>query len=170
MRVPDFDLGFLQDVARLVDGRLEILVRETQGSPDPDSFGYYEEIEYITGFGFVACQTYITATCGRRKIKKSDALEFGPKHRTGRPIVALVNACANHWKHSAEWSRGKPSSEERRTLASISSLGVDTSRGMYPIGNALYQILTPLPMRFASALPFLTRWRDALPRLPPGRR
>ena len=157
-----FDLNFLQDAARLVDGRLKILDREAKSSPDPDSFGIYDEIEYITGFGFVACQTYITATIGRRKIKRRDALEFGPKRRTGDPIVALVNACANYWKHSAEWSRRKMSLQAKETLKSTSSLGVNTSCS-YPITNALYEILTPSPTRFASALPFLTQWRDTLP-------
>lgn len=158
----DFDLDFLQDAARLVDGRLDILDRKALASPDSDSFGVYDEIEYITGFGFVACQTYITATIGRRNIQRRDALEFGPKHRTGRPIIALVDACSNHWKHSAEWSRSEPSPQAKKTLGSISSLGVDTS-GSYPIAYALYEILTPHPTRFASALPFLTQWRDALP-------
>lgn len=162
----DFDLDFLQDAVRLVDGRLDILNSKARASPDPDSFGIYDEIEYITGFGFVACQTYITATIGRRNIsrniKRCYWLKFGPNHRTGRPIIDLVNACANHWKHSAEWSRGKPSSHAKKTLEIISSLEVDMS-GPYPIANALYEILTPHPTRFASALSFLTQWRDALP-------
>lgn len=158
----DFDLDFLKHAVHLVDGRLEIIDKKAQASPDPDSFGIYDETEYVTGFGFVACQTYISATLGRTKIKRRDALELGPKHRTGRPIVSLVNACANHWKHSPEWPVGNSSSQAKQTLEVISSLGIDTS-GSYPIANALHEILTPRPMRFVTVLPFLTQWRDALP-------
>lgn len=158
----DFDLNFLKDAAHLVDDRLEILDTKAQASPDPDTFGIYDEIEYITGFGFVACQTYITATIGRRGITRRDAMEFGPKHRTGRPIVSLFNACANHWKHSAEWCLRDPSSQAKQTLETISTLGVDAN-GSYPIANALYRILTPHPPRFTTTLPILIQWRDALP-------
>jgi hypothetical protein len=102
--VIDFDLDFLQAAAVLVDTRLERLDKEAEASPDPDAFGIFDQVEYITGFGFVACQTYITAIASRRKLQKREALALGPKHRTGRSMAQLTNAAANHWKHSAEWS------------------------------------------------------------------
>lgn len=159
----DFDLDFLRAAASLIDGNLERLDGEANASPDLDTFGIYDEAEYITGFGFVACQTYATAVVSRSKLrnKKQEALALGPKHRAGRPVVQLINAAANHWKHSPEWSFGIPTSQAKRTLEVISSLGVDT-KGSYPVANTLHKILTPRPARFANLIPFLTQWRDEL--------
>lgn len=157
----DFDLQFLRDAAALVDAGLERLYREADAIPDPVGFGVFDQVEYIAGFGFVACQTYATAVVSRRKIEKGAALALGPKHRTGRTIAELVNAAANHWKHSPEWSRDTPTSQAQRTIEVIQSLGVDAN-GSYPLANSLHAILRPLPPRFANLIPFLIQWRDAL--------
>ena len=157
----DFDLGFLKDAAALVDASLELLRKEAEESSDPDGFGILDQIEYITGFGFVACQTYATSVVSGSNLKKPRALALGPKHRTGRYIAELVNASANHWKHSAEWSLDAPTKQTKQALEVISSLGVDTI-GSYPVTNAFYEILEPLPARFATIIPFMTEWRDAL--------
>jgi hypothetical protein len=159
----DFDLNFLKAAVSLVDDSLARLDREADTSPDPDTFGVYDEVEYITGLGFVACQTYATAIVCRSKLKnkKREALALGPKHRTGRSMVQLINAAANHWKHSPEWSLAVPTTQAKQTLEVISSLGVDTN-GSYPVANMLYEMLTPHPARFANLIPFLTQWRDEL--------
>jgi hypothetical protein len=72
----DFDLDFLRDAAALVDVRLERLDEEATASHDPDAFGVFDQAEYITGFGFVACQTYTTAIMSscKLKLKKHEAL------------------------------------------------------------------------------------------------
>lgn len=160
--VIDFDLDFLQAAVELVDIRLERLDTETEASPDPDAFGIFDQVEYIAGFWFVACQTYIAATASRRKLEKREALTLGPKHRTGHSMAQLINAAANHWKHSAEWSLDALTAQANQTLKVISSLGIDIN-GSYPVANALSEILRPHPARFANLIPFLTKWRDALP-------
>ena len=161
--IADFDLDFLKSAAALVDASLERLDRESGASPDPDAFGIFDEAEYLTGFGFVACQTYLTAIASQSilKGKKREALALGPMHRTGQSMAQLVNAAANHWKHSPEWSLDTPSVQAKQTLEVISGLGVDIS-GSYPVANMLYEILTPHPARFASLIPFLTQWRNTL--------
>lgn len=161
----DFDLDFLRAAAALVDGSLERLDNEAKPSPDPDAFGILDQVEYITGFGFVACQAYAAAVVGRRrsKLKKWEALALGPKHRTGRSMVELINAAANHWKHSPEWTLDALSPRAENIVAVISTLGVNAS-GSYPLANMLHKILTPDPARFANLIPFLTQWRDGLPR------
>ncbi len=160
----DFDLDFLRSAAALVDASLERLDREAGASSDPDAFGIFDEVEYLTGFGFVACQTYVTAVASRSKLKgkKREALALGPIHRTGRSMAQLINAAANHWKHSPGWSLDTATTQAKQTLEVISTLGVDTN-GSYPIANMLYEILAPHPARFTSLLPFLTQWRDTLP-------
>ena len=158
---PDYDLSFLQDAVALVDSHLIRLDRAVEASPDPDTFGVFDEVEYITGFGFVACQAYATAVTCRSSPTKAEALSSGPKHRTGLPIAQIVNAAANFWKHSQEWSFDTPTSQAQRTLAVISGLGIDP-RCSYPIANTFHELLTPHPARFASLLPFLKQWRDVL--------
>ena len=157
----DFDLDVLETAAALVDARLERQDKEAQVSSDPDSFGIFDHIEYITGFGFVACQTYAIAVMNRRQIDKRKALALGPKHRTGRSVAELINAGSNHWKHGPEWSLGAPSNQAKQTLEVIQSLGVDTNCP-YPLANTLHEILTPLPARFVNLVLFLTQWRDAV--------
>lgn len=161
----DFDLDFLRGAAALVDASLERLDGKADASPDSDTFGIFDEVEYLTGFGFVACQTYATAVASRSKLKgkKHEALALGPKHRTGRSIAQLIDAAANHWKHSPEWSLNTPTTRAKQTLEVISSLGVNTN-GSYPVANMLYEILAPHPARFANLIPFLTQWRDTLPK------
>jgi hypothetical protein len=99
----DYEFHLLGDATGLVDGRLAELNLEFRRSSDPDSDGILDRLEYISGFGFVACQAYITAHIGYTKTPKKRALEVGPIHRCGVSCVALVNAAANHWKHEPEW-------------------------------------------------------------------
>ncbi len=154
----DFDLDFLRAAAALVDASLDQLNGKAHASPDPDAFGIFDEMEYISGLGFVACQTYATAVASRSQLKnkKREALALGPRHRTGRSMAQLINAAANHWKHSPEWSLDAPTTQAAQTLEVISSLGVDTDSS-YPVANMLYAILTPHPARFANLIPFLTQ-------------
>ena len=159
----DFDLDFLRAAAALVDSSLERLQAESRSSPDPDAFGIFDEVEYLTGFGFVACQTYATAVVSRSPLNgnKREALARGPKHRTGQSMAQLVCAAANHWKHSPEWALDAPTTQAKQTIEVISSLGVDTNDS-YPVANMLREILTPHKARFVNLVPFLTQWRDAL--------
>ena len=153
------DTGFLREAAALVDNRLDKLYRDAKNHPDPDSYGLIDSSEYITGFGFVACQTYATAILRWSDLNKRKALNIGPKHRNGRPIIELVNACANYWKHNAEWSLDSPSTQAQKTIDIVASLGVDTS-GSYPLSNALHHLLEPHPARIRNLIPFLTQWQD----------
>ena len=111
----DFHREFLESAVDLVDAQLDRIDLEVLESTDPDSFGVFDRAEYLTGLGFAACQTYLAATIGRR-VDHARALELGPMHVCGRPIAALVNAAANHWKHSPEWSLDAPSRQSQRTL------------------------------------------------------
>jgi hypothetical protein len=161
--IVDFDLDFLRAAAALVDSGLDRLQSESRSSSDPDVFGIFDEVEYLTGFGFVACQTYATAVVSRSQLRgnKREALARGPKHRTGRSMAQLVNAAANHWKHSPEWALEAPATQAKQTIEVISSLGVNSSDS-YPVAKILREILAPHKARFENLVPFLTQWRDAL--------
>jgi hypothetical protein len=95
--------------------------REASTSPDPDSFGIFDQMEYLAGFGFVARQTCASAKVSECKLKKREALALGPKHRIGPPMIELINAAANYCKHSPEWSLDAPTPQGKRTLEAISA-------------------------------------------------
>ncbi len=56
------------------------------------------------------------ATSADLNIKKSRALAFGPKHRSGRTIAAIVNSAANFWKHRDEWKLEGNQARREQTL------------------------------------------------------
>ena len=156
----DFDLSFLLEAARLVDSKLALLELEERGSEDPDGRGIFDRAEHIMGFGLVACQTYVTASASRFRLDWKQALALGPRHECGHSIVYLVNALANYWKHSPEWTPPL-SKRAQETLNAISKLGVDVESS-YPTTNALATLLRPHPPQIERVVPFLKQWRGCL--------
>ena len=157
----DFDLNFLKEVLRLLDAKLTELSKEADQIEDPDMSGHYERMEYIIGFGFVACQQYLTAVMGTREKKRG--LSLGPIHRLGDPVATIVNAAANYWKHSPDWDSpaGKKAQNQREeTRKPLLRLGVNL-QGSYPLSNVLAELLSPPTACFEELLPLLVAWRDA---------
>ena len=155
-----FELSFLRDAAALVDSRLTALEQQARRIDDPDGKGIFDEAEYMTGFGLVACQAYITGSISRSTRDRKVALTVGPQHDCGRSIAYLVNAGANYWKHSSEWE-APLSRRAQETADAISSLGVDLD-APYVMVNALAVILRPSDPRIGRLLPFLSQWHAAL--------
>ena len=158
--VLDFDLDFLNDLAALLDAQLDRLNVEAKVSDDPDAYGVLDRAEYVVGLGFAVCQQYLTATCSSAHVKKTLAFDRGPIHRTGQPIAAIVNAAANYWKHSAEWSEPL-SALAKRTTDLLRDVG-GAAPGEYVTSNVLHELLAPLPERFRRLVPFLVQWRDSI--------
>lgn len=156
----EFDLSFLKNAAALVDSKLRVLELEARSSPDPDALGTYDKAEYITGFGLVACQTYIAACVSRAGIDRSQALDLGPMHHCGLSMVTLVNALANYWKHSQDWIHPL-SKTAQKTVDTITTLYPDTEAS-YLTTNALAALLQPSEPRIGRVIPFLKQWRDSL--------
>jgi hypothetical protein len=156
--VLDLDLGFLEEVLTVIDAQLARLFQESTESEDPVAFGVSDRIEYTVGLGFTACQQYLTAVLGGCRVPKSVALNCGPYHGTGKPIAAIVNAAANYWKHSSEWT-DPPSNRAKQTLHALRITGVDVKQP-YAVGNVLHVLLSPLPLRFERIVPFLVEWRN----------
>ena len=156
----DFDFDLLKELCVLLDSQLDHLDTAASESPDPDGFGIFDSIDHVSGLGFAACQQYISSIAGLAGIPKHRAIECPPIHSSGHPVVALVNAAANHWKHSSEWSE-PPDKQAVRTLKVLASLDVDVERE-HLIWNALYKIVCPERARFGNLLPLLIKWRDEL--------
>lgn len=159
--IVDPDLPLLQYKTAVLDKILDDLEHEATISPDPDSFGVYDAIDDISGFGFVACQKYVHATFNRFGIKRTDALALGPKHERGQNLARLICECANYWKHCDEWRPEHLTRQQRDTLKCIDTLGVSVCHGhVYQVAKALREAAKPKPPRLASLLPSLIQWRD----------
>jgi hypothetical protein len=158
----DFDLSFLREASLLVDARLRSLEAQAKRSDDADGMGIFDRSEYISGLGLVACQTYITACIARSTLRreKEAALNLGPRHSCGASVAYLVNALANFWKHSSEWS-SPLSPRAQRTMDTVSLLHPDC-QAPYFATIALATLLRPGEPRIARILPFLAQWNEAV--------
>jgi len=65
----------------------------------------FDDYEHVVGMACVACQHYIGMRCAESGVCKRSALDLPPKHKTGIPIVSIINAAANYWKHHSEWPK-----------------------------------------------------------------
>lgn len=148
-----YDLGLAKDAVALVDAKLDHMIV----TEDADADGTLDTLNNLYGSGFTALQTFVTAVVSNSNLDKRKALELGPIHTCGVSFAGLVNAAANHWKHSSEWSKTAPSRQALQTIGIFESLGVDPW-GDYALANALHAIVNPHQTRFASLLPFLERW------------
>lgn len=159
MPVLDLYLPLLEEVVTLLDSHLARLDRDARASDDPVG-EVYDSAEHFHGLGFAACQHYLSSTAAFHRVPKAHALTLGPKHRTGEPLVALVNGAANFWKHQDPWDAGH--GLRSRPVELLRSLGVESDE--YPMSNVLYHLVNPLPVKLGTLVPFLVQWRDALPR------
>ena len=158
--VLDFDLDLLVDLLQVVDRQIEKNQDEISHTPDADGLGHFDRLEGVIGLGFVACQQYINATYPQLGVNKSEAIDRGPKHSSGRPVIKVINAAANFWKHHDEWPDPDPNRRyhEERTRAVIDSL--TPSFADYVLGNVLHELVQPQPLRFAHVILLLSQWRD----------
>ncbi len=157
----DFQLNFTREAITLVDRHLAELDRTSMSSVDADAEGIWDRANYLAGVGFVVLQSYQSAAMARSDHPREHALSLEPMHTCGRPMAALVDAAANHWKHRSEWSRANPTSRAQSTLDAFDAMEVNPW-GEYALANALYALVAPHPHRFSSILPFVERWRENL--------
>ena len=99
----DGDLGNLEDLLALIDGKLSSIKDRVRRSSDPDSEGLFDTSEYFIGIALTAIQQYIASTYAQFKISKSEALQLPPTINGNLTFVAALNAGSNFWKHRDEW-------------------------------------------------------------------
>ena len=140
---------------------LIVIARPRWLAPDPDSFGFFDRLEHLTGLGFVACQIYIASTYSHIGLSKESALTLGPQHHCGISIVAVVNHAANLWKHQDEWALQRNERARDRIIKAFEDLGYP-ALGEYPLSGCLAELCTPEEARFRRLLPHLVQWREKL--------
>jgi hypothetical protein len=167
--IHDYNLELLREVLETLDNGLVRLDRMAEQGADPDEEGLVEPREHLLGVGLAACQRYLASTAAFVHLPKTEALQYGPRHRSGETLVALVNAGANFWKHADEWAMPRHTSLQALTLGTLSVLGVDHAEA--PLDAVFRSLcLDPSP-KLVALLPHLEAWRDELPRnvsLTPG--
>jgi hypothetical protein len=176
-QLADADLANLTDLLAAFDRLLKKLSAECDKCPDPDGWGLFDQMDYLAGMGFAACQRYLTTIMGEKgKGRKTELLGRGPKSESFQQAVAkIINAAANHWKHHNEWQieplgTTKVDSFNKSTIELLESIDAwnRQSRDLwpkgrnydYPMGHLLHGLtgdanLVPL-------VPSLEAWRDDL--------
>jgi hypothetical protein len=155
----DYELKVFADVAAVLDRHIHVSLDETD-LERADQMGLLYAAEHATGLGFAACQVYVTATCGFLQVAKDVALKAGPTHaETGKPIVEIVNAAANHWKHSEEWPQEEKRKHRREEI--LASLGCLADEE-YPLSNVLAKLTHSQDKPLSSLVPLLAAWRDSI--------
>ena len=159
----DPDLELLREVVAPIDRRIAEQPTNSAYGGCLDGTGELERIEHFIGVGFAACQAYLAQTYGYIGIKKKHALNAGPKHCSGYPLVALINHAANYWKHHAEWEiEGFRNSQP--VVDAFTALGCTVDADCRPLDDVLTTIAPEGTIGFYQILPFLEEWRDELRR------
>lgn len=147
------------ELVETIDKNLAEMVDRANVVEDPDSFGYFDGAEHLTGLGFVACQTYITAVYGILCVEQPKALSCGPRHRCGNSIVQIINDAANYWKHNNAWSMEKRSGRRERIENTFKNVGFPVGTE-YPLSGVLSELVSPCPVSFGHILKILGEWRS----------
>lgn len=130
------------ELVELIDARLEELT-DKWGAPEvAELLGYYDSMEHLTGLGFVACQSYVTAIYGILGVPKRKALRLGPNHGSGSSVATIVNAAANYWKHNHEWHMEKSSKRREAIEAAFDEVGFPVGTE-YPLSGVLTELSVP---------------------------
>ena len=157
----DLDLDLLQQLVRIIDQHLELMAQESVEVDDPDSFGYFDRMEHLTGLGFVACQTYMSSICGSLRIEKQKALAIGPMHSSGQTKAQIINSAANYWKHNSEWILEKSDRQRKRIEETVDLVGFPINTD-YPLSGVLTELAFPELAAFQPIVAALEAWRDEL--------
>ena len=157
----DPHVGLLSELLEILDRHLHQIEQAIRESPDPDSLGEFDRGEHLFGLAFVACQTYIAATCGQFRVAKREALAIGESVADGVTKAALVNHAANFWKHHLEPSADGSDRASQRTRDALTAAGVRPDSS-YPLSNVLATLLPGKASRLNGLTKVMTDWRSEL--------
>lgn len=153
----DYNLSLLSKLLITLDEELIEVNRLIFSTADPESYGLTDRGEYLIGVGFSAVQQYITETLTFTGVNKNRALDIGPQYTKETTFIAVVNAAANWWKHSAEWvDQEELSKLAKRTQEVVMKV---TSAREYQLSNVLAELLDTSEITLSALLPNLVLWR-----------
>jgi len=158
----DDQLHLLSELLALLDTKIIDIYKRLGETSNPESEGLFDRGEYFFGIGLVAIQQYLADTLTLTGIEKKYALNLGPAYSEQLTFVAVLNAAANWWKHSAEsYLNTAPRKDAARSQEIVSEVGGSDS---YELSNVLAKLLRTSEVTLCSLLPNLILWRSALDR------
>lgn len=156
----DVELQLLSELLSLLDNKIIEINKLISSANDPESDGLLDRCEYFFGVGIVAIQQYLMDTLTLTGIEKQQALSLGPAYSEQLTFVAVLNAAANWWKHSAEWN---PDSSPRKDALRTQQIIADVANSNnYELSNVLAGLLHTSEVTLCSLLPNLVLWRSAV--------
>ena len=161
----DSSLGLLSELLTILDEKVTEVNRLIAHSTDPESDGLTERGEYFIGVGLSAIQQYLMDTLTLTGIEKNCAFNLGPQYSHKLTFVAVVNAAANWWKHSAEWKWQDQEQQNKlaqRTQETVLEVVVDKEGLWYPLSNVLAALQGTHEVTLSALLPNLVLWRSAV--------
>ena len=156
----DGEFQLLSELLAILDGEILRVQKMIRTSDNPDAEGLTDRGEYFIGVGLTAVQQYLTDTLAQTGISKKTALEIGPRYSSENTFVGVVNAAANWWKHSAEWS--SQSAERADALRTQQIITDVTGSADYALSNVLSNLLGSENVSLGSLVPNLVLWRTAV--------
>ncbi|MEQ6886485.1 hypothetical protein [Salicola sp. Rm-C-2C1-2] len=156
----DTELQLLSELLATLDDKVVEVTNLISVSVDPESAGLTDRGEYFIGVGFSAIQQYLTDTLTLTGISKRRAFDIGPRHSDRFTFIAVVNAAANWWKHSAEWV-GQPT-QNALALKTQEVVIEVTGTEYYPLSNVLAKLQGTRELRLSALLSNLVLWRSAV--------
>lgn len=151
-----WDLFELTRLFRAIDGVLAELDEEVDRKEQAR-----DTMEYWCGVGFVACQKYISGVSSAYALSRKQALDLGPTSNSGTTVVSTINAAANLWKHSDEWSDDiEPLNPRASHAAEIIFSTLPADAWEYRLCNTLHSLVGQV--RFLGLLTVLEAWREAV--------
>lgn len=158
----DREMQLMSEVLATIDSKLAEVLRLIAVSADPESDGLTDRGEYFIGVGFSVIQQYLTDTLTLTGVSKKRALDIGPRYSEKFTVVAVVNAAANWWKHSAEWV-GK-SVKDKVALNTQEIVSEVANAEDYPLSIVLSELQDKDQISLGALLPNLVLWRSAVDR------
>lgn len=159
--IVDIDLSLVISVARLLDEKIDTVIRQADDLGHLDSPGVLDELEHLLGFGIVGFQTYITDISSFAGKAKHEAFDFGPKTKSGTSKIQIINAVANYWKHRSEWGLGGCGKRKKAIEQLFQEVGYSTDVE-YPVSGVITELLTPLDTRLSNLMDIMISWRNGL--------
>jgi hypothetical protein len=170
-QILDFDAEFMRKAFSLVDLQCERVGKFMKEDFDNEGdSALVDDFEYLRAIGFVTAQKYLTSACRVLGMEndKPKAFAVGPVLNADIYIAALVNAVANHWKHSDEWDFENLSGVATRTIKTIEKTGVGVPQyGGCVASNVFGKMGLE---RFTDLTPILQQWSVDLEAAFPNRR
>jgi hypothetical protein len=151
IRSIDWERGFLHDLL----GVLEAHSSSARNTGITVELAL-EDDAFITGVAYVACQRYITSSCGWLRVPKHSALLAGPRLNAEVTYAEALNAAADYWKHADAWTDPAEAKRSRNTRRVLTAMGLDPNDPY--TGHDLFDALGVRDIR--DFVPILESWRS----------